>query len=234
MAPPIGVNDTNLWKFNSLPDFLQSLVEVLPAALRGAHTEEETSVFDNPAGAAQVFDFEEIANHLLEQGVANSPSEMHGCLCGLLAAGADPSAEAGLDGVGRALNLDLHGELAGLAMQLYAASNAALRDEAFEFYPLLPDDEADIEVRTQAVAGWSRGFLAGYAQAASRQAGQDTGEILRDITAIAEASVDPDAEAEESESSLVEIVEYLRFAALNIFLDHQPEEPPGETPSGRH
>ncbi len=191
-------------------------------------------MFDDPAGAARVFDFEEMANHLLEQGVANSPSELHGCLCGLLAGGADPAAEAGLDGVSRALSLDLYGELADLTMQLYAASNAALRDESFEFYPLLPDDDVDIELRTSALAGWCRGFLAGFAQAASRQASQDTAEILRDMTAIAEAAVDPEADAEESESSLVEIVEYLRFAALNIFMEHLPEESADETPSGQH
>ena len=81
------------------------MVEVRPAPRSGAQLQEEATVFDDPAGAARVFDFEEIANHLLEQGVPNSPSEIHGCLCGLLAGGADPSAEAGLDGVSRALSL---------------------------------------------------------------------------------------------------------------------------------
>ena len=35
-----------------------------------------------------VLDFDEIADHLLEQGALVSPSRVHGCLCGLLSAGA--------------------------------------------------------------------------------------------------------------------------------------------------
>ena len=41
-----------------------------------------------------VFDFDELADHLLEQGQDASPSTLHGCLCGLLAAGAPAQAEA--------------------------------------------------------------------------------------------------------------------------------------------
>ncbi len=184
-------------------------------------------MFDAPPGETEVFDFDEIANHLVEQGLDNSPSELHGCLCGLLAAGAQASAEAGLAGLNQALNLDLHGDLAALVMQLYEVTDGALRDEAFDFHPLLPADDSDIESRTESVAAWCRGFLAGYARAANGNAGRDAGEILKDIAAIAEAAVDREAEEEESENSLVEIVEYLRFAVLNIFMDQPGAGEPG-------
>lgn len=36
------------------------------------------------------FDFDEIADHLLEQGPERSPSELHGALCGLLAGARTP------------------------------------------------------------------------------------------------------------------------------------------------
>ena len=38
----------------------------------------------------------------------------------------------------------------------------------------------------------------------------------------------------DNEQNYAEIVEYLRFAALNIFMEHLPEESTGETPSGQH
>ena len=184
---------------------------------------------------SQVFDFDEMANHLLEQGLQTSPSELHGCLCGLLAAGADATAEAGLAGVSRALQLDLYGELAAQVMELYGVTNAALRDEEFDFHPLLPEDEVSIELRTEALAAWCRGFLAGYAGEARGRQGQDTGEILKDMAAIAEAAVDPEADEEESESSLEEIIEYLRFAALNVFMDNLMEGDEADGPStGAH
>lgn len=174
---------------------------------------------DGIFGDVEVFDYDEMANHLLEQGQQASPSTIHGCLCGLLAAGAGGQAELGLAALGQALDLSLHGELAAQVMQLYTVTAAALQDEEFDFHPLLPDDEVDIVERTGALAGWCRGFLAGYAQVAGQPAGQDCSEILSDFAAIAEAEVDTEADEEESESSYTEIVEYMRFAALNVFMD---------------
>ena len=72
-------------------------------------------IFDGEQG---VFDFDEIANHMLEQGVDSSPSAVHGCLCGLLAAGAKNEAEVCLDALSAALDLNVHGELADQVMQL--------------------------------------------------------------------------------------------------------------------
>ena len=178
---------------------------------------------DDPADGA-VFDFDELADHLLEQGLDNSPSELHGCLCGLLAGRCDARPEAGLAALERALDLTFHGELAERLMQLHAVTAAALQDEEFDFYPLLPDDNTDIEERTSALAGWCRGFLAGFAETSAGPTGDDSGEILGDFAAIAEAGVDPDADEAESEDSLAELTEYLRIAALNVFMDSLARE----------
>lgn len=176
-------------------------------------------------GDSPVFDIDEIADQLLEQGVSTPPSQLHGCLCGLLAAGAPPQQEAGLAGVNQALDLDLHGELAGQVMELYAITALALGDDEFDFAPLLPDDSCDLIERTAALSAWCQGFLAGYARAvalAGRQQDSvpaDSGEILRDLAIIAQAGVDAEAEEEESENSYAELVEYIRVAALNAFMD---------------
>ena len=181
-------------------------------------------MLDNPPGESPVFDFDELADHLLEQGLQNSPAELHGCVSGLLAGGADTRAEAGLAALCQALDLELFGELAAQVMALYQVTDAALRDDEFDFHLLLPEDEVGIEERTAALAGWCRGFLAGYAHASSKPAVGETGEILQDLAAIAEAGVDPEADEEESEGSLAEIVEYLRFAVLNLFMDRLAEQ----------
>jgi len=186
-----------------------------------------------PEDEVAVFDFDEVANHLLDQGLDLSPSTLHGCLCGLLAAGAPAQAEAGLALLTQALDINLHGELAGQMMQLYEVSAAALIDEEFDFYPLLPDDDVDIVTRTDALAAWAGGFLGGFAQVNKTQVGQDSSEILRDFAAIAEASVDDqhDEDEEESESNFLEVSEYLRFAALNVFMDSRTETDSGGSAS---
>jgi uncharacterized protein YgfB (UPF0149 family) len=176
-------------------------------------------------GESPVFDIDDIADQLLEQGLSTPPSQLHGCLCGLLAAGMPPQQEAGLAGLNQALDLDLHGELAGQMMQLYSITALALEDDEFDFAPMLPDDSCELTVRTAALAAWCHGFLAGYARAvalAGRQqdpVSADSGEILRDLAIIAQAAVDETAEEEESENSYAELVEYIRVAALNAFMD---------------
>lgn len=173
-----------------------------------------------------VFDFDELANHLLEQGSSVSPSRLHGCLSGLLSAGANEEPEYALDALGQALDTQVHGELAERVMQLYRVTALALVDEEFAFYPLLPDDEDELAERTEALADWCSGFLAGFAYAGAAHGtpalSPDSKEVMTDLAAIAQATVgdDEDDEAEDdAENSYQELVEYLRFAVLNVFMD---------------
>jgi uncharacterized protein len=133
-------------------------------------------MYDDLPDEINVFDFDEFANHLLDQGVLASPSQLHGCLCGLLSAGASAQPEYGLDALTQALDLVLHGELASRIMQLYTLTEAVLQDEEFTFLPLLPDDEEEIALRTAALASWCDGFLAGFAYETARA--ELTGEVL--------------------------------------------------------
>ena len=187
-------------------------------------------MFDDDSQSAVPFDFDELADHLLEQGADVSPAQVHGCLCGLLAAGAPTQAEYGLDALDQVLALVAHGELAGRILQLYAATAAALVDEEFAFHPLLPDDEVDIAERTAALARWCNAFLAGvaYASAAQHSQWSEQGrEILEDIAAMAQADLgdDDDVDEDELEGSYTEIVEYLRFAVLNLHLERSELSP---------
>jgi yecA family protein len=185
-------------------------------------------MYDDSFGEPGIFDFDELANHLLEQGLQSSPSDIHGCLCGLLAAGAGPEPELALAALLEALELDLHGELAEQVMQLYAVSTAALEDEEFDFHPLLPDDETDIATRTEALAGWCRGFMAGFAVVSAGASSEvenamssDGAEVLKDFASIARAEAEDEEDEETAEENYFELVEYLRFATLNVYMDSQ-------------
>lgn len=173
-----------------------------------------------------VFDFDELADCLLEQGALTSPSQMHGCLCGLLSAGAPLEAEYGLDALAQALDLVLQGELAMRVMQMYTASDAALQDEEFSFFPLLPDEEVEIEQRTGALASWCDGFLSGFAYAAAEGDivggvfSEQCNEALRDIAALAQAEADEEELDDDAENYYAELVEYLRVAVVNVYMDN--------------
>jgi hypothetical protein len=182
-------------------------------------------MYDDLPGKVGVFDFDEFANHLLEQGLEASPSELHGFLCGLLSGGAAAEPEVGLDALESSLGLVLHGELADHTMQLYTVTAGALEDEEFDFHPLLPDDDDDIGERTTALAVWSRGFLAGFAHMTAGPGKtpaalpEDSSEILKDFDNIAQAGVNEGETEDEAEGSYMELVEYLRFATLNVYMD---------------
>lgn len=197
-------------------------------------------MFDDRPGESHVFDFDELADHLLEQGLEASPAELHGCVTGLISAGAVGEPGVGLAGVNQALDLDIHGELAEQVMQLYSVTLAALEDDAFDFHPLLPDDDSEMQLRAEALGLWCSGFLAGYARAGGSGKGQglpeDSAEILRDFAAMAQAGTDEEDSEEESERHYAELVEYLRFAALNVYMDSlgQVAEDTGSPPRSVH
>ena len=159
-------------------------------------------MYDDFSDEIGVFDFD----HLLDQGLQASPSQLHGCLTGMLSAGSPPEPEYGLDALAQTLNLDLHGELAIRAMQLYSVTAEALQDEEFTFNPLLPDDDEELVSRTAALASWCEGFLAGFA--------------YRLAVEEATAEAGPEETEDEAEDSFSELVEYLRVAVVNIFMDN--------------
>jgi len=185
-------------------------------------------MYDDQSGKTGVFDFDEFANHLLEQGLQSSPSEIHGCLSGLLAGGAPAEGELALVALADVLELNVHGELAGQTMELYTVTASALQDEEFDFHPLLPDDETDIAQRTSSMAAWCRGFIGGFALGVAAspnkdlKLSKDVQEVLEDITAFSQVESEEVVDDEESEDSYFEIVEYLRFAVLNVHMDCHP------------
>ena len=95
-------------------------------------------MYDDFSDEIGVFDFDEFADHLLDQGLQASPSQLHGCL------------EEATDG-------SLSAEVA---------------------------------------------------------------EVLRDIAAMAQAEAGPEETEDEAEDSFSELVEYLRVAVVNIFMDN--------------
>ena len=185
---------------------------------------------------SEAVDPEGMMNLILDAGLEISPAELHGCLTGLLAAGSAPDPESALAAVSRLLDADLYGELAAQVMALYQHTAEHLDDEDCDFYPLLPDDDEEIRLRTEAMAGWCRSFLAGFAERAGGRSGlpEDSSEVLKDFAAIAQAAVGEEDDEEGLEESYMELVEYLRFAALNVYLDTRSESAQEEPPPSLH
>lgn len=157
--------------------------------------------------------FPEIARVLQSAGSTVPAAEGHGCLCGALCISADYSLERWFEEIVPAEEGAVAEEIAQPLRLLFADTVAALRGDAMEFEPFLPDDEVPLEQRTAALSQWCQGFLYGFGSVRAVQAEElpsSIDEILRDLANISRAEVDVGEAGEEQEQAYSDVVEYLR------------------------
>jgi hypothetical protein len=176
----------------------------------------------------QTLDFDEVADLMLQIGSHTSPSELHGFLCGQLAAG--QSAEGALLTQTLQECLDVQDSFSAEQLEqlrfMQMSSLNALMDDALSFYPLLADDDAEITLRLTTLGQWCQNFLSGFAtvEKAISSVPDIVNDALNDMAAISQVGVD-EAELEEDEEAAEEdyaqLVEYIRLATMNIFLEYK-------------
>ncbi|WP_240318508.1 UPF0149 family protein [Lysobacter sp. TY2-98] len=152
-------------------------------------------------------------------GLATSPFELHGALCGWLAGGGGGDDRGWL--AGAFADPALSAPTAGTPLdRLREATSAQLSDRSFEFELLLPDADAPLMERSGAVFDWCRGFVGafGLASGAKPPLSDESHEALADLAKLAAAQPQDEGD-EEDEEALVEIEEFVRVAALLLHGD---------------
>ena len=150
--------------------------------------------------------------------LAIEPAELHGALCGWLAAGGEdltawPARVLADD--------ELPVPAAGSDLdRLRTVSAAQLEDRSFAFELLLPEAGAPTVERAGALLDWCRGFLGGFGLAGGNESAlsEEGGEALQDLARLAQASPE-DGDDEEDQDALAEIEEYVRVAVLLLHGD---------------
>ncbi len=164
---------------------------------------------------------EVLRQHLSGTGLA----EVHGMATAMACAGS-----AG-DGLWPGLLGDIaeREDIARVLASVSALATGALRTDAFGFRPLLPDDDAPVQVQVEAVSDWCSGFVQAFPLTGARPDGSEAGEALEDIRALAGMEVDDDDERSQRRN-LVEIHEYLRVATQLLHDGiHRPAAPEPRT-----
>lgn len=191
------------------------------------------------SGAARAAAFERWANIFTAHKAFSHPSELHGVLCGRLAAGARIDESEWLAMVCEHMGLpdtaaEESADLKDFMQAAYDQTLALLKATDMSFHPLLPDDDYAIDQRLEALTSWVRGFLEGMALSAGESLGQapdEIRELIEDMVAISQVSEEDEAD-DESEQQLMEIVEYVRLGALAVFTEfNPPEKPATDTPT---
>lgn len=156
-----------------------------------------------------------------------SCAELHGVICGYLAAGGGRDGEAYL----RALLANRHADdtrEAALALfDLLTISQHQLSDFGFDFDLLLPEDDAPLFERAQAFSEWCEGFTQGLTisgldcNALETEEAQDA---VQHVTEFADLDYEGLQVDEEDERALMEVIEYTRMAVLSIHAEVQPQD----------
>lgn len=178
--------------------------------------------------------FDDFCELLLPYGALNSPAELHGTFCGKLCGGAKLDQPQWRDTADKTL------ELAGQANielwqhidNLFTSTQAQLESGDYNLELLLPDDDADLEQQTQALAQWCNGFLLGFGSAGidpNSQFSSENAEALRDLAAIVQAETDAELDEDEQAGDFIELVEYVRIVALNFFEEYRSIDEKSET-----
>lgn len=164
-------------------------------------------------------ELDEVVTHLR---LSIRASELHGSLCGLLAANGRPGKRSVL----KALHLEAGSDSVSdrdqdVLDQLARQSEEALADPELVFEPLLPADDRPLSERADALVDWCRGFLGGFGLGGPDVHGRlsDEGrEILRDLGTIASSSLDFGNE-DDDEDALIEVHEFVRMGAMLLFTE---------------
>lgn len=184
-------------------------------------------------------DYVDLAELLNRSGAPLPLPELHGGLCGVICASGREAAKSWLDELLDDCGGDMEtlSELAGRLEALGNETWQALSGLAMEFSPLLPDDEAGIDQRAEALALWCHGFLAGLViggidlTGSSAPLSQDLSELVHDFAAISQAG--PDSQEFEDpdlgDNSLMELVEFVRVGAQFVFEELVAEQPAQRT-----
>ena len=143
-------------------------------------------------------------------------AEAHGMAAGLLCVNPQTDSELWLaELVANSQSMPISDENESLLIRLFEQTKHLLLNNEFEFDLFLPDDEASLIERVDALKYWCRGFLFGVGSSASTSnCSKEVLEILKDITEF--TKLDSHVEGEDDENALMEITEYLRSALLLV------------------
>jgi len=161
--------------------------------------------------------YSELTTALKKAGATFYPAEIHGLICGALAATGGKLDNSWL----KIITLPKKNRaLTELLQHVFEFSYHQLSEFSFEFSLLLPSDRADINVRTEALGGWCQGFLAGlkhYKVPLEKREPSEITDTLNDMIEIAKVNFGDLTSNDEDESAYFELVEYVRLAVLMLF-----------------
>jgi uncharacterized protein YgfB (UPF0149 family) len=171
--------------------------------------------------------------HSVVQGVSSlqlpiSCAELHGVLCGYLAAGRMRQAKLYLRSILSKRHSEQAQPAAAVLFDIVTISQQQLSNLGFDFELLLPGEDLSLPVRARAFSEWCEGFTQGLTVAGvdfNQLEGDDAQEAVEHITEFAQLDYEALQVNEENERALTEVIEYTRMAVLAIHAETKTHDP---------
>ena len=148
-------------------------------------------------------------------------AECHGILCGWLSVHPQSSPQDYFRQLAELHVLDEPGEALRLMLtDLFHVTLEQLQDQEMGFRLWLPEDNEPLEERTESLARWCTGLLAGLAcEGSLRTLSREAAEAVTDLEQIARAGLSSsgnEQELESDEKAFAEISEYVRVVTMML------------------
>lgn len=165
-------------------------------------------------------DYPTIAAALHTSSLSVTPAELHGLITGMLSGGLSLQ-----DKSWQPLLFDYTNEGMGwpdralqVAESLLQTGIKQLTGSAMEISLLLPEDEADLFVRADALSEWVNHFISGLGLVNSslQSMPEDVKEALADLEEIARLGIDEDDDMDEQADLLEQVIEHVKACVLIV------------------
>lgn len=164
--------------------------------------------------------YENISSVLQAQNVIVDAAEVHGILCGMLAGGMNIDDKDWVSALADVINQGdtLAPNAQNIIDLLFNQTCQQFIEADFALSMCLPNDNASINQRGEALVNWVQGFLLGFGmhQNDLTNCSDEAKEALEDFTQIAKLD-EAMEENEESEQAFFEVIEYVRISAMLCF-----------------
>ncbi|SJM67393.1 UPF0149 family protein [Psychrobacter piechaudii] len=145
-------------------------------------------------------------------------SELHGLMTGLMTVCHAPAKIEEWEQLLTELSFSIPNE-AALTLLAEEAEDTSFqlkdKDDAYQYSPLVPDDEHDLYERVMALKQWANGFMTGFGVTDCTLTAEEN-VIFSDLAKIGSIRIDPDDEFEGGEESYLYLYEFARMVPVSL------------------
>lgn len=170
--------------------------------------------------------FTELSDALSIVDLKLHASQVHGLVCGLLCGNPNNNVRW------QEMVIGGHEDAAKtqeMLQALYAETSEQLKAFVFDLALILPDDEQALPIRAEALTLWTQGYLTGLKLTGvplMDRAPSEVTEAIDDMIEIAKMNHEDVVASEEDEAAYIELIEFVRMAAILIYQELRESEAP--------